>query len=336
MTNAISSALSRRQLLAAASGLVAGTSLSGFQPLLAQRAPLRWGSASIGSTGYVIIEGLASTVSRLTDLKGSSVATSGAVENMALIGRKEIDLGQTTSLEWPLAYKGEGPFKQKIEPVQLLSYAIWSQHPIVRADSGIKKLEDLVGKRVCPGPAAGAAAHLFKVVFTQLGLYDKVRWSFASLRETHDGFKAGAFDAIGTVLLDGRPAPILRELENSVKVRPIVMEKALVQDLEKAHPGILHYTIPTDRWNALEAPLDTAAVSGILGCAPTISDADGYTIVKTIYDNADDIRKISTDLSLIRTDIATRFLLPGFPVNGGAAKYFREKGIWRNELTARG
>jgi len=336
MTKAIPPALSRRQLLAATGGLMAGTSLGGFQPLAAQRAPLRWGSASIGSTGYVIIEALASTVGRLTDLKGSSVATSGAVENMALIGRKEIDLAQTTSLEWPLAYKAEGPFKQKIEPVQLLSYAIWSQHPIVRADSGIRKLEDLVGKRVCPGPAAGAAAHLFKVVFTKLGIYDKIRWSFASLRETHDGLKAGAFDAIGTVLLDGRPAPIRKELETSLKVRPVTMEKAFIQELEKAHPGILHYAVPTDRWGALEAPLDTAAVSGILGSAPTISNDEGYTIVKTIYENAEDIRKISTDLSLIRTDVATRFLLPGFPVNGGAAKYFKEKGVWRDELTARG
>lgn len=326
----------RRQLLATAAGIVAGTSIGGFRPLSAQRPPLRWGSASIGSTGYVIIEALASTVSRLTELKGSSVATAGAVENMALIGRKELELGQTTSLEWPLAYKAEGPFKQKIEPVQLLSYAIWSQHMIARADSPLQRFEDLAGKRVGAGPAAGAAAHLFKVIFTKLGIYDKVRWNFGSWRETHDGFKAGAFDAIGTILLDGRPAPILREVETSMKVRPLLLAREVIQDLEKTHPGILHYVIPADRWGTLSAPLDTAAVSGILASAPTVSDTDGYTIVKTIYDNAEDIRKISPDLSLVRSDVATRFLLPGFPVNGGAAKYFKEKGVWRNELTARG
>lgn len=328
--------LSRRQVLATSAGLVAGTSIGGFRPLSAQRAPLRWGSASIGSTGYVIIEALASTVSRLTDLKGSSVATAGAVENMALIGRKELDLGQTTSLEWPLAYKGESPFRQKIEPLQLLSYAIFSQHMVVRADSPMRRFEDLAGKRVGAGPAAGAAAHLFKVIFTRLGIYDKVRWSFASWRETHDGLKAGAFDAIGTILLDGRPAPILKELETSMKVRPLVLDRTLIQELERSHPGLLHYAVAPDRWATAEGPLDTAAVSGILGAAPAISDTDGYTIVRTIYENAEDIRRISPDLSLVRLELATRFLLPGFPVNGGAARYFKEKGVWRDELSARG
>ena len=99
-------------------------------------------------------------MSKESDLKGSSVSTSGAVENMALLGRNELDLAQTTSLELQSAYKGEAPFRQSIKPVQILSYGIWDQPLIVRADSGINNIEDLVGKRVCPGPAGGAAALL--------------------------------------------------------------------------------------------------------------------------------------------------------------------------------
>ncbi len=331
----MSKSLTRRQALAAASGLVIGSSLGGFRPLLAQKAPLRWGSASLGSTGYVIIEALASTVNRLTDVKGSSVATSGAVENMALIGRKEIDLGQTSSLEWPLAYKGEAPFKQKIEPVQLLSYAIWSLHPLVRADSGIKKLEDLVGKRVSPGPAGGNTALLWKMIFTKAGIFDKVKWNYSSWRETYDGMKAGALDCIGSILVAGKPSSILNELEQTTKVRALPVDRALIEAVHKDHPGALLYTITPDTWKTLDAPLDTPAASGILGSRPEIDDATGYTIVKTIYDNADDIRKVSPDLALIRVDMATKFLMTGFPVNGGAAKYYKEKNVWRSELTAR-
>jgi TRAP transporter TAXI family solute receptor len=326
--------LARREALAVLSGLVIGSSL-GVRPLRAQTAPLRWGSASLGSTGYVIIEALASTVSRHSDIKGSSVATGGAVENMALLGRKEIDLGQTSSLEWPIAYKGEAPFRQKIEPVQLLSYAVWSLHPIVRADSGIKTLEDLAGRRVGPGPAGGNTALLWKLLFTKAGLYDKVRWSFASWRETYDGLRAGALDCIGSILLDGRPSTILKELETTVTVKPVTIDRGLIEGVRQDYPCALLYTVPADRWDALDTPLDTPAAAGILGARPEIDDATGYTIVKTIYDNAEDIRKISPDLALIRPDFATRFLLPGFPVNGGAAKYYKEKGVWRDDLTAR-
>ena len=326
----------RREVIAALSGLMVTSSLGGASPVHAQEAPLRWGSASLGSTGYVIIEALASTVSRAGNVKGSSVATAGAVENMALLGRKEIDLGQTTSFEWPLAYKAEAPFKQKIEPVQMLSYAIWSQHPIVRADSPIKRLEDLVGKRVGPGPAAGNCAQLWKMIFSKAGLYDKIRWSFGSWRETYDGMKAGSLDCIGAILLDGEQSSILKELEATVKVRPVIMERALIEAAQRDHSGIMPYPITPDRWATLQAPLDTAAVSGVLAARPEISDETGYAIVRTIYENAEEIRKISPDLRLIRPELATKFLLTGFPVNGGAARYYKEKSLWRPELTARG
>lgn len=331
-----SHAISRRGVIGAGAGLVIGSSLGGFRPALAQQQPLRWGSASLGSTGYVIIEALASTVSRLTDVKGSSVATGGAVENMALIGRKEIDLGQTSSLEWPIAYKGEAPFKQKIEPVQLLCYAIWSLHPVVRADSGINTLADLAGKRIGPGPAGGNTALLWRMLLTKAGLNDKVRWNYASWRETYDGMKAGALDCIGSILVDGKPSSILNELETTVKVKPVKIERALIQEVQKDQPGAILHTITPAQWKTIDAPLDTPAASGILGTRPEIDDKTGYTIVKTIYDNADDIRKISPDLAMIRIDQATRFLLPGFPVNGGAAKFYKEKNVWRNDLTARG
>ncbi|MCK6452311.1 MAG: TAXI family TRAP transporter solute-binding subunit, partial [Alphaproteobacteria bacterium] len=312
-----------------------GSSLGGFRPLFAQKAPLRWGSASLGSTGYVIIEALASTVNRLTDVKGSSIATTGAVENMALLGRKEIDLGQTTSMEWPIAYKGEAPFKQKIEPVQLLSYAIWSLHPLVRADSPIKTMADLAGKRISPGPSGGITALLWKILFTKAGLNDKVRWSYASWRETYDGVKAGALDCIGSILVDGRPSSILKELETTVKMKPVKLERSLIEAVQKDYPGAMLYTVPPDRWSSLDGPLDTPAASGILGARPEIDNATGYTIVKTVYDNAEEIRKISPDLAMIRPELATKFLLAGYPVNGGAAKYYKEKGVWRSDLTER-
>ncbi len=250
--------MTRRQAFAAASSLVIGSSLGGFRPALAQAAPLRWGSASLGSTGYVIIEALASTVSRLSDVKGSSVATGGAVENMALIGRKEIDLGQTSSLEWPIAYAGGAPFKQKIEPVQLLCYAIWSLHPIVRADSGIKTINDLVGKRISPGPAGGNTALLWRLIFQKAGLYDKVRWNYASWRETYDGMKAGALDCIGSILVDGRPSSILNELEATVKVRPVVLEPDLIKEVQKDQPGMILHTVTPDRWKSLDGPFVTS------------------------------------------------------------------------------
>ena len=329
-------ASSRRNFLKATSGLMLGTSLGlGFRPVQAQDRPLRWGSATLGASGYIIIEALASTVSRHSDVRGASVSTGGSTENMALLGAKEIDLGQTTSWEWQLAKNAEAPFKQKIEPVQILSYAIWSLHPLVRADSGLRRLEDLAGKRVSPGPIGGVTAHLWKLMFQKAGLYDKVRWTYGSWRETYDGFKAGAIDCIGSIMVDGRPSAIVIELESSQKIRPLLIERGLMTEVSKANPGALVHTITPDVWKTLNAPLDTPAASGVLAARPELSNETGYKIVKAIYDNEEDVRKIAAELAMIRKELATKYLLLGYPVNGGAARYFKEKGVWRDELTIR-
>lgn len=326
-------AASRRGFLKAASGLMLGTSLGfGFKPVQAQTKPLRWGSATLGASGYIIIEALASTVNRHSDLRGSSVSTGGSTENMALLGAREIDLGQTTSWEWQLAKNAEAPFKQKIEPVQMLSYAIWSLHPLVRADSGLRRLEDLAGKRVSPGPIGGVTAHLWKLMFQKAGLYDKVRWTNGSWRETYDGFKSGAIDCIGSIMVAGKPSAIVIELESTHKIRPLAIDRGLMAEVSKANPGALIYTITPDMWKSLDAPLDTPAASGILAARPELGGEAGYKIVKAIYDNEADVRKIAAELDMIRIDLGAKFLMTGYPVNPGAARYFKERGVWRDEL----
>ncbi len=326
----------RRALLRAGAGLVVGSSLGlGWRPALAQDRPLRWGSASLGSTGYVIIEALASTVSRLTDVKGASVATQGAVENMALLGRAELDLAQTTSLDWQPARDGEAPFKQKIAPAQLLSYAVWNMHPLVRADSGLNRIEDLVGKRVSPGPAGGITTVMWRQLFQKAGIHDKVRWTYSSWRETYDGFKAGAIDCIASILVDGRPSTIVTELETTVKLKPLKVEEGLINEAAKGNPGAFAFNLTPDKWKTIDAPTPTPSCSGILGARQeAVSSEAGYKIVKAVYENEEDIRRISKDLDMIRIGLATRYLLKGFPVNAGAARYYRERGVWRDELSA--
>src|SRR3546814_19975417 len=89
--------LSRRGALRLGlAGLAAG-GVAGFPTtsVLAQQN-LQWGSSSIGSTGYVIMEGLAKTVTRHSDLHNASMATSGGPENMPPFHEGVTHLGQPT------------------------------------------------------------------------------------------------------------------------------------------------------------------------------------------------------------------------------------------------
>ena len=332
--------VTRRGVLAgggALSGLAIGTSFGmGLPPLaFAADGPLRWGSATPGASGYIIIEALASTVSKYTDAKGSAISTGGAAENMALLGSKEIELGQTTSWSWTPASKGESPFKQPINPLQMLSYAVWQLHPMVLADSKFRTIEDLKGRRISPGPAGGVTAFVWKVLFEKAGLADKVEWSYAGWRESYDALKSGAIDATGTVLVAGVPGGALAELASTRKLRLLDVDPDLIKEVQASNPGASTFEITPEMWSAAPHPMKLISVSGILGAVPELSDETGYAIVKTIYEHAEEIRKISPVLRLIKKDFATQYLMTEFPVNGGAAKYFKEIGVWREDLHAR-
>src|SRR3546814_17640197 len=89
--------LSRREALRLGlAGLAAG-GVAGFPTtsVLAQQN-LQWGSSSIGSTGYVIMEGLAKTVNRPSALQNASMANSGGHENLQPFNEGALQLGPDT------------------------------------------------------------------------------------------------------------------------------------------------------------------------------------------------------------------------------------------------
>lgn len=121
MTRLSTPRLTRRRLLAAGAALPFA-SMAG--PAFAQ-APVRFGTASLGSTGYVIIEAIAATVNKHSDLRTTSMSTSGGAENLQLIGQNALDFGQSASNDYQAARAGEGRFKQPIDMHQTFAYTAW-------------------------------------------------------------------------------------------------------------------------------------------------------------------------------------------------------------------
>lgn len=327
-------AITRRDIMAgiAAVGGMAALGKAGIA-FAADGKPLIWGSSSLGSTGYVILTTLASFVNKSTDLRNSAISTQGGTENIVLMGKGEMDLGQTTSSGWSLATAGEKPFTQKVDLVQLFSYTIFQTSPMVRADSPIQSMADLAGKRVMPAGAGGATALMFRTLMDAAGVGGKVNWTFGSWRETYDAMKSGAVDCIPTLMTNGRMAPVMTELQTAQDMRPIPITDDLVKAAQESNPGILVSTVAPSQWSTLKAPAQLITDSGILATTPRLGADAGYAITKAVFENAEEIRASGAQLRDIAPDFATRYLLPKFPVNAGAARYFKEKGVWRDDLT---
>ena len=99
------------------------------------------------------------------------------------------------------------------------------------------------------------------------------------------------------------------------------------------NPGVVSGELnPTD-WKTIDKPMNVASFSGILACHPKMSEQDVYDVCKAIFDNAAEVQSIGKQLKDIDAKFGARYLMTGFKVHPGAAKYFKEKGIWRDELT---
>lgn len=331
--------LTRRKLLkTSGSAALGGTALSALglgAPAFAQDKIYQWGSASLGSTGYQIITVLSAAVAKHTDLRSSALSTAGGAENMALIGEGIIDFGQSTTSDWYPALSGEGRYEgNPVDAVQMFSYMVWQANPLVRADSDIHTLDDLRGRRVSPSTAGGANAGLWEAVFKAAGIYDDIDWTYGSWREVYDGLASGGIDAIPVLLAAGERSGLVEELESSVETRIIPIPEEVIEEAQKINPGVMKSTVTPEQYPSLSEPMLMVAYAGILAAHPDVSEEAAYAVTKAVYENAEEIRRTGGPrLDLIRLDTATEYLIPQYPVHAGAARYFQEAGVWRDDLT---
>lgn len=327
------SELSRRDALRlGAAGAAAGSLGLHTTSVFAQQS-LQWGSSSQGSTGYVIIEGLANTVNRNTDIENASMSTSGGTENMQLFHEGVIQIGQTTSTDWQPAFEGNDPYPEPITVHQMFAYTLFNCTPMVRADSDIHTLEDLRGRRCMPSPAGSSTATMWGVLFEAAGILDDIEWTYGSWRESYDALRGDSVDCIPSLLTNGRPSPILSELASTTEVRILPIPDEVMEKAKELNPGIMFGTIPAGSAEGIDEDIQGASFSGVLAASPDVSEEVGYEIMQAIFENTDAVQDLGVQFKDINLEFGAEYLVDGFPIHKGAAKYYKENDLWSDSMT---
>lgn len=326
------SILNRRDVLrhAGAVGLVAVSGLPAFAQTDART--YRWGSSSLGSSGYVIMEALSQVVRTKTDLSSSSMATAGSGENMALIGQGELEFGHSTTVDWTAASEGLAPYSGPIELHQMFGYAAWHEPPLVHADSDIRTVMDLAGRRLSPSQPGSGSAILYHALMRAAGIFDEIGWTYGTWSEVYDAFKARRIDSVVGVIANGQLDGRILEAEAAVALRALEFPAEIIAKARELNAGVLEGKLGPDAWPTLEKPILMPLITGVVAANPTVSAEAGYTITKAIFDNAEEVRQMAKPLSAIDVEFAVRNMMTAYPVNAGAAQYFKEAGVWRDDL----
>lgn len=323
----------RRQLLKSAFALAA-TAAAG-RP--ARSVPLkelyRWGSSSLGSSGYVIMEAFAQTVNRYTPYRNTSLATAGTAENMFLIGRGDLEFAHSTSVDWSIALAGQRPYTQPVRANQLFAYAVWQQVPIVRADSALRQLSDLAGRRFSPSMPGSGTAAMYNVLTQAADLHDRIKWRYGSWSEVYTAFRARQIDSVVGVLTNGTRSGGIQQLEASLDLRVLDIPGPVLARARRRNPGIFEDSLHGADWPVVSGTVRVPMMTGIVAAGPGVSAEVGYDVTRSILSHAAEVRQIGGPLRDFDEQMAVRNLIPAAPVNAGAAEYFRELGVWRDDLT---
>jgi TRAP transporter TAXI family solute receptor len=284
------------------------------------------GTGVSGGTYYIVGAGIAKLITEyVPGMKATAQGTGGAVENLKLVGTKKLTLACTAPEVTSFAYRGERMFKERYEGLRWLMGGYSHElHIMVLAESSIKSIKDLKGKRVgvgAPGSGtAGAAIFILEAYGLKQDIDYKPEW--ISYAEMIGGFKDGTIDA--AFISAPAPLAIITDLTRTKAIRflPLSREVQLTLESKFIFPPA---TIGKGTYKGLDEDVPT---SGPLMNLVTHKDVDIetiYAITKVIIEHNKELGEIHPAGKQLTLGNALRGLC--IPVHPGAEKYYREKGV---------
>ncbi len=262
----------------------------------------------------------------LAGAKTSVQATKASVENLNLLqqGKGEVafSLGDAVSLAW--AGNADAGFPQKLDKLRGIT-ALYNNYIqiVASADSGVKTLADLKGKRISVGAPKSGTELNARAVFKAAGLtYDDfAKVEYLAFAESVDLMKNRQLDA--TLQSAGLGVASIRDLASAVDIVVVPIPPETVAAIGDS--AYIAGTIPAGTYSKQEADVPTAAITNILVTHSGVSDDLGYQMTKLMYDNLAALQAAHAAAKAIRLDAALSSM--PIPLHPGAERYYKEQGL---------
>lgn len=287
---------------------------------------IRFGTAGTGG----IYNETANSIKSIADADGSlkieTKTTAGSAANVRLLSQNYLDAAIVQSDIAYDALNGENNFEKSgtLEGYSAVAGLFTEAcHIVVREDSDIKSVDDLLGKTVSIGEEESGSELNAKQILSAYGLNAKmVKEKNLNYAEAATQLKNGDIDAAFFTL--GLNATVVEELSKQCKIRLIGIDDATAKKLKNTY-SYVDCTIPKDTYNGQSDEVGTVAVKAVLIVNDRLSDEQVKKLTKLVFDNAQELQlTVSADV-----DITTEKAVDGvkIPFHKGAAEYYAEKGI---------
>lgn len=208
----------------------------------------------------------------------------------------------------------------------IYSYRVGPIHLVVLADSGIKSIADLRGKKVTAGPAGGVTRTFLRDLLEAGGL--KPGSYTEHVLTTTGGVDALKDGAVNAVCTGGMaPLPVLIDLAVTRKIRILPLSEQEVQSLIRKVPSYVREVIPRDQYGKNLVNDKDVVTVGSTSMAATHRGVDPelvYKITKALFGNLEEY--YTSHPSARRTSLEDAFTGMVIPLHAGALRFYREAG----------
>lgn len=258
--------------------------------------------------------------------KSSVQATKASAENLNLLQAGRGELGFTLGDSLSDAWKGdeEAGFKTPLKKLRGVA-AIYPNYIqiVAAADSGIKTLADLKGKRLAVGAPKSGTELNARAILKGAGLSykDLGKVEYLPFGESVELMKNRQLDA--TLISAGLGVAAVRDLSVAVKIVLIPVPADVVGKI--GDPAYQAVVIPAKTYEGQTTDVHTAAIQNFLVTHEGVPADTVYKMTKSMWENVDQLYAAHAAAKAMKKENAAKGM--PLPLHPGAEKYYKEAGL---------
>ncbi|MEI6875275.1 MAG: TAXI family TRAP transporter solute-binding subunit [Spirochaetota bacterium] len=259
----------------------------------------------------------------IPNLNTNATVTGASLANVAMLAKAEVDVIFVQNDGAYYALNGVELFKdKKFADIRGMA-ALYNEtvQLVALADSGIKRIADLRGKRVSVGAAGSGVEINARQVLEAAGLtYADIKVQYLSFAESASNLKDGNIDAAFNTA--GAPTAAIQDLSASKKIVLVPIDGAIAAALMKKWAFYTPEKIPGKTYMGVDGDVMTVSVKSMLAVSAKLDAQLVYDMLKAMYANGERLaasHKKGADIKL-----ATGLDGMSIPLHPGAERFFKE------------
>ncbi len=258
-------------------------------------------------------------------------AEQASIDNARKLGTRHIDLGFMASNWIGRAKNAVAPFDYEIDLCMVSPANSGAMFFITREDSNLRRIRDLVGKRVSVGPDGSGMVQHIHTLFGALGIgFDEFEPLYLSFEEGGRALESGEVDAQWQCPY---PNAVMRDLSERLDVRVLEYDEGELDQILEAVSFYRRGCLMPGTFRGVSKQSWQIAVVNVIAAHSGTDDQIVYEWIMAMIDNLDTLALdnplfagLEQLFEPLRKTGATALEFGGVPLHSGALQAYRESG----------